>query len=149
MRMTIDTNIFVYSIDERDPRRKEMACFIIDELVERDTPVALQVCGEFYAATTRRLGRSSWEAAQASRNLMAASATFAHSRQAMERAFAEAAAGRFSFWDAVLLASADEAGCRYIVSEDMSDGAKLGQVEVLHPFEGDNLNTRTREILGL
>jgi predicted nucleic acid-binding protein len=45
-------------------------------------------------------------------------------------------AGRFSFWDALLLATAEAGGCEAIISEDMHPGAMLGRVRVVPAFDG-------------
>ena len=149
MIVTADTNVFVYAIDERDPGKLADAFAITEALRQRQWPIGLQVCGEFYRASTRRLNRSPWEAAQGARNLMVAFGVFAATMRSMERAFAEAAAGRFSFWDANLLSAAEEAGCTHILSEDMGDGARLGRIEVVRAFDGGGIAHRAREILGL
>jgi predicted nucleic acid-binding protein len=39
-----------------------------------------------------------------------------------------------SFWDALLLASANVAGCSHFLSEDLSDGQIYGAVKVVNPF---------------
>ena len=43
-----------------------------------------------------------------------------------------------SFWDALLWATAKAAGCRFVLSEDVQDGRKLGGVTCLDPFQADN-----------
>jgi predicted nucleic acid-binding protein len=40
-----------------------------------------------------------------------------------------------SWWDALIVASAVRAGCRYIVSEDMQAGMRFGAVTIVNPFE--------------
>ena len=112
-----------------------------------DCLVSLQACGELYMALTRRLRRAPWEAAQASRNVMTAFPSFGSSRRAVERALAEAMAGKFGYWDALLLASAQEAGCDVCFSEDKADGKMLGSVEVVTPFGPDGLSDRARTFL--
>ena len=149
MIVTADTNIFVYQFDERDPVKFRAAAAVVDVLQERDSPIALQVCGEFYRACTRRLRRSPWEAAQGARNLMVAHPVFGSTRRSTERALAEAAAGRLSFWDANLLAAAEGAGCTHMLSEDMQDGIRLGTVEGVRPFDEAGLSERARALLQL
>jgi predicted nucleic acid-binding protein len=105
--------------------------------------------GEFYVTAVRKLKRAPWEAAQAARNLLGSFDTFTASRAALERALAEAAAGRFSYWDALLLASANEAGCRFCFSEDMADGVRLGGVEVVAPFGDGGLGARAMKVLAM
>jgi len=38
------------------------------------------------------------------------------------------------FWDALLLASANAAGCRFFLSEDLNDGQLYGAVRAINPF---------------
>jgi predicted nucleic acid-binding protein len=147
MRATVDANVFVYMLDARDVGKQSAAGELVRRLRGRDCCVSLQACGELYAALTRRLRRASWEAAQASNNLLTAFPSFGPSRRSVERALAEARAGRFGYWDALLLASAHEAGCTVCFSEDMADGKTLGSVEVVAPFGPDGLSDRARSFL--
>jgi predicted nucleic acid-binding protein len=147
MRTTIDTNVFVYMLDERDPAKQVAAIELIERLRSGDCAISLQTVGELYAALTGRLKRAPWEAAQAARNVLAAFPSFGASRTAIERALAEAMAQRFSYWDALQLAAANEAGCALCFTEDMSDGAKLGNVELVHPFGPRGLSDRARAFL--
>ena len=62
-------------------------------------------------------------------------------------ALGEAAAGRFSYWDALLLATLDRVGCAVVLSEDMGDGAVLGGVTVRDPLAGDGLPDDLRALL--
>jgi predicted nucleic acid-binding protein len=147
VRTTIDTNVFVYMLDARDPVKQSAAIELVELLRSGDCVISLQSCGELYAALTRRLRRAPWEAALASRNLLASFDVYPASRSAVERALAEAMTGRYSYWDALLLASAHEAACRLCFSEDMSDGARLGNVEVVAPFGPTGISVRAREVI--
>jgi predicted nucleic acid-binding protein len=136
-RITLDTNVFIYALDARDPGKQSSAIALIQGLRGKDCAISLQVCSETYAALTRKLKRAPWEAAQAARNVLALFPVFSTSRPAVERALAEAAAGRFQYWDALLLATAHESSCDVCFSEDMADGTKLGRIEVATPFAPD------------
>lgn len=148
MRATIDTNVFVYLLDAREPAKRAVARELTPALQAMDCLVGLQCGGEIYWALVRRLKRAPWEAAQAARDVLAAFPTFGPSETSVERALSEAMAGRFSYWDALLLASAHEAGCDYCFSEDMADGAKLGGIEIINPFGASGLSERAAEALG-
>jgi predicted nucleic acid-binding protein len=39
-----------------------------------------------------------------------------------------------SWWDALIVAAAEVAGCEYLLTEDMQDGQRLGGVTVVDPF---------------
>jgi predicted nucleic acid-binding protein len=45
---------------------------------------------------------------------------------------------RLAFWDAMLWASAQRAGVRYLLTEDMQDGFELEGVKFVNPFERAN-----------
>ena len=75
--------------------------------------------------------------------------TFLPSRGAYTLAAQEAARGTFSYWDAVLLISASEAGCDVLLSEDMSHGARFGAITVRNPFGPRGLNEEARAFLAM
>lgn len=145
--LSVDTNVFVCAVDQSEPHKQAIALEVGRRARAQGAAIALQVCGEFYAASTRRLKRAPWEAAQAARNLMTAFPTFEASRAHADCALAEAAAGRFSYRDALLLSAADAAGCTALFTEDMSDGARFGRVEIVNPFAPDGLSARAQELL--
>jgi predicted nucleic acid-binding protein len=41
---------------------------------------------------------------------------------------------RLSWWDALIVAAAQAASCRYLLTEDLGDGQTYGSVQVVHPF---------------
>ena len=45
---------------------------------------------------------------------------------------------RLSFWDAMLWATAWEAGCKMLLSEDFQDGREIGGVRFVNPFLAAN-----------
>jgi predicted nucleic acid-binding protein len=40
----------------------------------------------------------------------------------------------FSFWDALILRMAQQAGCRVLFSEDFQEGRKVEGIQVVNPF---------------
>ena len=66
----------------------------------------------------------------------------------LDAALAAARTGRFAFWDAMLLAAAADAGCTVALSEDMEDGAGLGDIVVRNPFGKRGLSAAARDLLG-
>lgn len=148
MRLTFDTNIWVYTVDHRDMGKSRAAQILVDAAEGKDVFVGLQCCGEFYNVCTRRLNQPRWESAQAARNLAVAFPSFTPQLASIQVALGEAASGRFSFWDANLLAAAEAAGCTHIISEDMADGARLGRIEVVAAFGPDGgVSDRARALL--
>jgi predicted nucleic acid-binding protein len=148
-RFTLDTNILIYAVDAREGRKRELAVRIIEAAASLDCPLGLQAVGEFYAAATAKLKLGPKDAAARAAELIAGFDTFGYSVHAVRAALEEAPRGRFSYWDGVLLASAAEAGCTTIFSEDMADGARFGSIAVTNPFRRDELTPQARAILGL
>jgi predicted nucleic acid-binding protein len=146
---TLDTNILVYAFDDRDLFKHRMCKDIVAAAVTERRPVALQALGEFYVATVRKGILTPQRAAAEVEQFISDFDTFPPSPSAYLFAAREAARGTFSYWDAVLLLSASEAGCDIILSEDMKDGARLGHVTVRNPFGPRGLNDEARRWLGM
>jgi predicted nucleic acid-binding protein len=139
-RFSLDTNVLVYFYDARDPLKQAAAQHLIAAAAARDCLLGLQAVGEFFSVVTRKGILSRADGSREVLNHLATFQTFAASSDAHRVAAREAAAGRFSYWDAVLLRSADEAGCTVILSEDMQDGARLGGITVRNPFGAKGLS---------
>jgi len=148
-RFTLDTNILVYAVDAREGYKRELAIRIIEAAGGLDCPLALQAVGEFYMAATRKLKLGAKDAAARATQLIAGFDTFGYSVHAVRAALEEDPRGRFSYWDGVLLASAAEAGCTTLFSEDLADGARFGSIVVANPFREDGLAPHANAVLGL
>jgi predicted nucleic acid-binding protein len=40
----------------------------------------------------------------------------------------------FSFWDALILRSAQQSGCRILLSEDFQEGREIDGIQIVNPF---------------
>jgi predicted nucleic acid-binding protein len=147
-RFTLDTNVLVYAIDARDAAKQEIAVGIVERAVKCDCPLALQVIGEFYVAAASKLKLQPRDVASRARQLVLGFETFGYSASALRAALDGASDGRFGFWDAVLLASAAEAGCTTILSEDMANAARFGSIVVANPFGRGGLGEHAQALLG-
>jgi predicted nucleic acid-binding protein len=147
--ISVDTNVFVYAIDQRDPVKQSVARSVLIALAQAEAVVALQVVGEFQNALKRSLKLPAWAAAQAARNVLTQYASFPYDRDAVETALMLSAAGRMSYWDALLVASSDAVGVTTLLSEDMTDGLVHGGVEIVNPFGADGPSARLQALLTL
>jgi predicted nucleic acid-binding protein len=139
-RFSLDTNLLVYFFDPRDPHKQSLTQQIVVAAATRDCVLGLQSIGEFYTVATRKKILPASLAGREALNLLSTFPTFQASIDCHRIAVREAAAGRFSYWDAVLLASADEAGCSLLLSEDMKDGTRMGDIAVRNPFGSKGLS---------
>jgi predicted nucleic acid-binding protein len=146
-RFTLDTNVLVYYVDTGAGPRHHRAIEIVERAAEQDCWLTLQSVSEFYAAVTRKGLVARERAAALANDWLEAFPSAAPSVSAMRAALVSAAAGRASWWDAVLVATAAEAGCTAILTEDLSDGGSLHGVRVLNPFEGRDIPADVRILL--
>jgi predicted nucleic acid-binding protein len=128
-----DTNVLIYTVVKDDPRAK----IAVAELAKGGT-ISVQVLNEFVNTARRKLKRSWPEVRQA----LAAFNVLCPQPLALRVATHEAAleiAQRhgFSFYDSLIVASAVEAGCSTLLSEDMQNGQVIaGRLTIRNPFVG-------------
>jgi predicted nucleic acid-binding protein len=129
----LDTNVLVYAF-AADDRRSPKA----DELIASGGAISVQVLNEFANVSVRKLRRS-WEdvetALGALRQLL--DPPIPLTLAVHEKAIALARGHRFSFYDALIVAAAIQAGCRLLLTEDMADGATIDGLTIRNPFKTD------------
>ncbi len=112
--------------------------------------LTLQAVSEFYAAVTRKRVLPRQEAAAQAATGWRCFHVPRRLRVSVRSALAEATAGRASYWDALLVATAREAGCAVLLTEDLSDETDFGGVRIHNPFSpSGGLNPLARRLLGL
>jgi predicted nucleic acid-binding protein len=146
-QFTLDTNILIYSVDLSAGSRHETAKFILRRAVQCSCYLTLQSISEFYAATTRKKMMPVSDAARVASDMMAVFPMVPGSASAIRAALASASAGTASYWDALLVATAAEAGCTTILTEDMGHGTVLQGVRILNPFAADGLTQAAEALL--
>lgn len=147
-RFTLDTNILVYAIDASAGLRHEIARQVVLASQLLDCRLTVQAVSEFYWATTRKRIVPEAQAAALVEDWLTVFPAHAASPQSVRRAINAAAAGLASYWDALLVATAAEAGCLAVITEDMSDGARLFGVRLVNPFAPDGISAPAMTLLG-
>ena len=87
------------------------------------------------------------EAASVAEAMLGTFPTAPASPAAVRTALAIAASGRASYWDALLIATAAEAGCTAILTEDLGGAASLAGVSIINPFAGTALSPAAEALL--
>jgi predicted nucleic acid-binding protein len=136
-RFFLDTNIFVYSFDRKAPKKADRATRLVRRAIEtREGIVSYQVVQDFFSVALRRFAQpmSAGEAEQylatTFRPLLAV-----HSSDALySHALRLAAEHSLSWYDALILASALEARCAVLYSEDFQHGRRFNRLRVENPF---------------
>ena len=132
----VDTNILIYAFDRSAGEKHRIAVDLVTRLwTERRGWISLQVMQEFYVAATRKLQLPGDEAALLVRRL----GLWRVHRPLVEDILAAIELHQrhsVSFWDGLILRSAQASRCSTLWSEDLSNGQRWGNLEVRNPFAG-------------
>jgi predicted nucleic acid-binding protein len=133
-RFFADTNIFLYaaSKDPADREKKKRARALLES---EDVGLSAQVLQEFYhaAAGKKRLGISEVEALQIVGAMMEFPVLPVTGKLVL-RAIEEKSKHGISYWDAAIVAAAQELGCEVIYTEDLNHGQDYAGVIARNPF---------------
>ena len=136
MSVFVDSTVLLYPMDSLEPSKGRI-CSAWLRTLRRSMHLTLsvQVLNESYAVAWRK---PSFEAARPRmRRYLAAYALWCTSPLDQDVTIAAwKLQDRYGvqFWDGLLLASANRAGCRWFLSEDLNDGQAYGDVRVVNPF---------------
>jgi len=130
----VDSNIFLYAVDDADPRKQRVAMDWRAELWKsRLGRVSFQVLNEFYVNAVRLKPAAIDEARSEVRDLLAWNPVVVDAA-VMERGWKLQDRHHLSFWDSLIVAAAKTASCGFLLTEDLQNGQKLDGVEVVNPF---------------
>jgi predicted nucleic acid-binding protein len=134
VRVALDINVLVYVEGVNTPGQQSAATRLIARLPTDQTILPAQVIGELFNVLTRKTRRTAASARFACAQWATAYEVIPTTADVLDEAFEIAALHRLASWDAVILAAAAQAGCRYLLSEDMHDGFSWRSVTVVNPF---------------
>jgi predicted nucleic acid-binding protein len=135
-RVFVDTNVLVYSYDADAGQKHDMARSVLIDLWGSGTgAVSTQVLQEFYVTVTRKLPvpllkRSARDVIETYR------AWPVHRPGVDDMLMASQLEERhqLSFWDALVIVSAQRSGARTFLSEDLQHGRRIGELVIVNPF---------------
>jgi predicted nucleic acid-binding protein len=138
LSIAFDTNVLVYAVDRTEGDRHVTASLLIERaLRKRRGMLILQTLAEFYSVTTGKLKGRPEDMLRFLDRLRAVLVVHAADERDFDRATRGDRHG-LSFWDALLWATSDRIGVRYLLTEDFQDGRTLGGVTFVDPFKGEN-----------
>lgn len=133
----LDTNIFVYSFDTTSPAKQLIAQDLIRQAIAtRRGVISSQVIQGFLSVALRKFARpiSISEARQYLQLVLMPLCQHYPSTDFYDRALLLKDTTGYSFYDALIVTSAMEMGCRTLFSEDMQGGRKIGDMVIINPF---------------
>ena len=135
MRFTLDTNILVYALDRSAGERHRIAVDVTHRARGRDCVLTLQSLAELFRVLTgpkmRVAPATAANIVQQWRDILP---IVAADETCLVDAMDAVGSHGWSFWDAMIWATAKRNGCRLLISEDGQVGRTLGGVTLVNPF---------------
>lgn len=133
-KVFLDTNLLVYSMDRHNKQKREQ-CRALLKTVTNDMRgvISTQVMQEFYVAATRKLGADPLT----TKDVMNSFTRFevvSVTPDTINSAVDCSILNRLSFWDALIVATAESAHCDLLWTEDLNSGQVIRGVKVDNPL---------------
>ena len=136
-RTFVDTNVLVYADDRSAGKKGERARSLLRELMtSRYGVLSIQVLQEYFAVATRKLGVPA-ELARRKIELLSSLDIVRPDVADVLAAIDLTRLRSISFWDALIVRAAENAGCTVLLSEDLQDGEVISGVRVRNPFRAE------------
>jgi predicted nucleic acid-binding protein len=134
-KVFLDTNIFVYSLDQSDSTKRKKCRNLIKSLTDENSGViSTQVLQEFYVAATAKLGADPLLVKDIIRSLERLE-TVVVSPMLIKEAIDCSLINRLSFWDALIVVTAESAHCEILWTEDLNHGQVIRGVLIENPLK--------------
>jgi len=135
-RVFVDSNILIYAHDRDARARQKRAGEVLRELwTERTGRLSTQVLQEFYVNVTRKIKKPL--NANAAREVVRTYVPWVGSLITAATVIRASEIGemwKLSFWDAMIVASAEQNEAGLLMTEDLSNGQVIAGVRIVNPF---------------
>jgi predicted nucleic acid-binding protein len=133
----VDTNILVYASDPKAGEKHIRATRALERLWDGQVGrVSVQVLQEFYVTAIQKLKVPRTSAREAVQTY-APWVQHLTTPETILRASDLAESSRLSFWDALIIASAEEADASLLYTEDLNAGQIIAGVKIVNPLSTD------------
>lgn len=140
MRVFIDTNLWAYRLDQREPEKsRHISCWLADITQDHEVVISTQVLIELRSVATRKLqpalsDRQISELLEALSGFEVVSADATLVLDAHQLAITE----QLSWFDALIIEAAIRSRCDVLFSEDLSHGRRISGLRLINPFLSEN-----------
>ncbi len=134
-KVFIDTNILIYSNDKAYPEKQNKSRAVIKEIFKRGNGViSTQILHEYYVISTQKLNLSAIDV----RNQIDSLIEFEIidiDVPLIKEAIDCSILDQISYWDALVVVSAQKGGCGLLLTEDLNHGQVIKGVKVENIFK--------------
>ena len=135
-KVFFDTNILIYFVDERYPKKQVIANKLLERAVQdQNGIISTQSLQEFYNVVTTKLKCPKDKAKELVEMFSEIFQVKEISIPLILSAVDISIKTGFSFWDSLILSAANDTGCIIVYSEDMNDGQIVEGTKILNPFD--------------
>ena len=138
MKLSLDSNVLIYSVDTGDRSKQDHAIDLIRRTIIALGALSEQSLFEFLHVSIRKLAMPREQALQIARGFAAQFTIILPPDDIVDATASVMSAHKLSVWDARLLAVCASAGVDTLLTEDLQDGGRYGSVRVINPFEQAN-----------
>ncbi|MGH8277402.1 MAG: PIN domain-containing protein [Steroidobacteraceae bacterium] len=132
----VDTNILIYAHDRDAGQKRAKAAQALERLWDEHTGrLSTQVLQEFYVTVTQKLATTLTRAS--AREVVRMYSPWVHQLTTTDtilRASGLAELVQLSFWDSLILASAEQAQAAQLYSEDLNVGQTIAGIRIVNPL---------------
>ena len=128
----IDTNLIVYLYSKNDYKKQDK---VIGTLSSYDCFISTQVLNEFCNVTIKKLEMQISEISKNIDEILDTCSLLAVRHNTIKKALTLNGDYGYSYYDCLIIASALEANCKYLFSEDMQHGQIIeNTLKIVNPF---------------
>ncbi|MSO92749.1 MAG: PIN domain-containing protein [Rhodospirillales bacterium] len=134
MKFTFDTNVLVYATDVDASEKHTIAADLITRATKADCVLILQSLSEFFNVAMRQARLELADAVGFVEDWGSVFPVVAADKRTLLIAMDAVRHHMIPLWDAMLWATARQAGCHLLLTEDFQDGRTLEGVTFVNPF---------------
>lgn len=132
----LDTNVLVYAYDYTHPEKRRVARELLGEAVAGGHVISTHVLAEFAAAMLHRVApRADPKLLAEALDVLAPIRVIVADAEVVRRAIAARTAYGLHFYDSMIVAAAERAGCKRLLSEDFNTGQNYFGITAENPFK--------------
>ena len=134
----VDTNVLLYARDPRDSAKQNAAANWLARCWEtRVGRLSTQVLNEMYVNLRRLTPSDSVADTRRFVKLYRDWTPWIVDDTTVDLAWLLQDRFPLSYWDALMVASAQQLGCRYLLTEDLQHNQQMDNVQIINPFKTD------------
>jgi predicted nucleic acid-binding protein len=133
VKVFVDTNIFVYLQSTTDDEKRTVSRRVIDTF---DCVASIQVLNEVSNVLSKKAGFLFKQIGEIVDGIVQACEISIVTYETVRKAHVIASDNQIGYYDSLIISSALESGCEYLITEDLNDGQRInGSLKIVNIFK--------------